>query len=231
MTSVPVSTGILNQNDLLKNFLYRARLSKDGDEFTYKVMPEDSTMASDAPTFDDSNKPTYSFLGPAFQCEPNKRIKNLDSHGKPQNSSSTTSYFVDPTTENNKKYPFMDQQVTVTGDIEAFGQEAAVTPGKNSRIVQGDETVDERAEYIPHAEVFNNNIDLYTDGYVATLNAYQPSASVPCMLIRERSGGDKGTGGVHFIAIDGYSHIASADTRTIREKTNDVLKVRCLANL
>jgi hypothetical protein len=95
-----------------------------------------------------------------------------------------------------------------------------------------------------HAEVFNHESDFYKDGYTDVVSAFQLSdphngnAPLPFVLIRERSGGDSGTGGVHMIGLDGTGYLTKPSSggfskplrsapRT-QERENDILKMRAL---
>jgi hypothetical protein len=98
-----------------------------------------------------------------------------------------------------------------------------------------------------HAEIFNHESDFYKDGYTDVVSAFQLSdpnnanAPLPFVLIRERSGGESGTGGVHMIGLDGSGYLTMAsDTSTshlpkvlqsaprTQERENDILKMRAL---
>jgi hypothetical protein len=208
MTSINSSSssnnnGIINSSNLLENFIFPTTIeSSSSSSYTVK---DSSTHFQ--------NTPKFNFLGDAYECEDSGRIKIEDNQLKKIVDSSSSE-------PDNNSSVFLDQQVSV------FNYNTSNTN-------------------VPHAEVFNHASKYYKEGYVALQNAYQ-IGDKPFMLIRERSGGDKGTGGVHFIAIDGYEYIApivqekmstrkgilrmDTPSRNIRDKMNDVLKVRCLAN-
>jgi hypothetical protein len=98
-----------------------------------------------------------------------------------------------------------------------------------------------------HAEIFNHQSDFYKKGYTDIVSAFQLSdptnnnAPLPFVLIRERSGGDAGTGGVHMIGLDGSGyltmdkdHTTSGLTKDLQTepqsqaRENDILKMRAL---
>jgi hypothetical protein len=63
-----------------------------------------------------------------------------------------------------------------------------------------------------HAEVFNHASQYYQQGYTDLISAFQLSNStkpLPFVMIRERSGGEDGTGGIHMIGIDGTGYLGN----------------------
>jgi hypothetical protein len=110
-----------------------------------------------------------------------------------------------------------------------------------------DQKITEDSTGAVHAEIFNHNSDFYKDGYTDIVSAFQLSdpndsdAPLPMVLIRERSGGDSGTGGVHMIGLDGAGYLTmpsdaatsgltkdlQSEPRT-QARENDILKMRAL---
>jgi hypothetical protein len=96
-----------------------------------------------------------------------------------------------------------------------------------------------------HAEIFNHQSNFYKKGYTDIVSAFQLSdptnqdAPLPFVLIRERSGGDSGTGGVHMIGLDGSGYLTMENATSglprdlqslprTQARENDILKMRAL---
>ncbi|GMO13641.1 MAG: hypothetical protein Ta2E_03280 [Mycoplasmoidaceae bacterium] len=127
-----------------------------------------------------------------------------------------------------------DQSGVVTGQTYAAagGQlDQKITVGTDNKV---------------HAELFNHSSDYYKEGYTDIVSAFQLSEKssttpLPYVLIRERSGGDDATGGVHMIGLDGTGYLSKASSTGFNTtalnsdpwsqlRENDILKYRALTS-
>jgi hypothetical protein len=138
--------------------------------------------------------------------------------------------------------------VSLTANAQVLGTTYDSTGAKSTITYSAtggslDQKITEDATGGVHAEIFNHNSDFYQKGYTDIVSAFQLSdpnnsnAPLPMVLIRERSGGDSATGGVHMIGLDGSGYLTmttSALPKTLQSaprtqaRENDILKMRAL---